>query len=120
MSVRWAAALCGLAVFGAPAAADSAADVLQVRRMGLGLARDVADAALAACRGKGYQVSVVVVDRDGLVQVVLRDVYASRFNMQIAERKANASILSGIASADFRDNRADIREEMNHVTGRVQ
>lgn len=93
------------------------ADVLEVRRMGFALARDIADAAVLACRDKGYQVSAVVVDRDGIVQAVLRDVYASRFTMQIAEHKANATILSGLDSGEFRANRADIREEMNHVTG---
>ena len=101
----------------AAAAAPADADVLQVRRMSLSLARDIADGAVAACRENGYQVSAVVVDRDGLVQALLRDVFASRFTMQIAEHKANAVILSGIDSARFRANRADIREEMNHVSG---
>lgn len=31
--------------------------------------------------------------------------------------KANAVILSGISSGVFRDNRCDIQQEMNHVTG---
>lgn len=98
-------------------AQESEADVLQVRRMALGLARDIADAAVADCRARGYQVSAVVVDRDGIVQVVMRDIYASRFTIEIAEHKANATVLSGLASGEFRANRSDIREEMNHVAG---
>jgi uncharacterized protein GlcG (DUF336 family) len=42
---------------------------------------------------------------------------ASRFTIQIAEEKANAVILSGVSSAEFRRNRDDIRAEMNHVEG---
>lgn len=114
----WAALIPLLMAWAPPAAsASSDADVLQVRRMSASLARDIADAAVTACRDKGYQVSAVVVDRDGLVQAVLRDVFASRFTMEIAEHKANAVILSGIDSRQFRANRADVREEMNHVSG---
>jgi uncharacterized protein GlcG (DUF336 family) len=47
----------------------------------------------------------------------MRDVHASRFTVQIARDKANAVILSGVASGDFRDNRRDIQQEMNHVDG---
>lgn len=92
-------------------------DVLSVKRMNIGLAQAMANAALTACRERGYQVSAVVVDRHGIPQVVLRDVYASRFTMQIAEEKANAVVLSGIDSGEFRANRPDIRAEMNHVDG---
>jgi uncharacterized protein GlcG (DUF336 family) len=48
---------------------------------------------------------------------MMRDVNASRFTIQMARDKANAVILSGVASGVFRDNRKDIREEMNHVDG---
>lgn len=113
--LRRAVALAALLCPGAgPAWAD---DVLPARVMALELARDIAQGAVDACRDAGYQVSAVVVDRDGFEQVVLRDVYASRFTVQIARDKANAVILSGIASGEFRANRADIRTEMNHVDG---
>jgi uncharacterized protein GlcG (DUF336 family) len=85
--------------------------------MSLELARDIAQLAVDACRADGYTVSAVVVDRNGSPLVVMREAYASRFTLQIAEDKANAAILSGIASSEFRRNRVDIREEMNHVHG---
>lgn len=94
-----------------------AADVIAVRRMTMELARDVAEASVAACRDKGYQVTAVVVDRDGFDQTVMRDTLAPRFTIQIARDKANAVILSGVASSTFRANRGDIRQEMNHVDG---
>lgn len=94
-----------------------AADLVEVKRIGAELAGEIAERAVLACRENGYQVAAVVVDRDGNPQAMLRDVFASRFTIQIAEEKANAVILSGIASGEFRRNRDDIRIEMNHVDG---
>ena len=88
-------------------------DVLQSRLLSLELARDLAQAAVDACRKEGYQVSAVVVDRSAVAQVVLRDVYASRFNTEIARKKANAAILSGVSTREFLDNRPDITDVMN-------
>jgi len=94
-----------------------AADVINVKRPSLELATDIARGAIAACREMGYQVTAVVVDRSGSPQVVMRDVLASRFTIQIARDKANAVVLSGVSSGEFRRNRADIRQEMNQVKG---
>lgn len=97
-----------------PANAD---DTVTTRLMTLNLAADIARAAVEDCAKTGYQVSAVVVDRSGAPQVVMRDVYASRFTIDIAERKANAVVMSGVSSAEFRKNRADIVAEMNEVDG---
>ena len=94
-----------------------AGDLVSVQRMGMELAADLVGAAVLACREQGYQVAAVVVDRAGVPQAMLRDVLASRFTIQIARDKANAVILSGISSSEFRRNRGDIRQEMNHVEG---
>jgi uncharacterized protein GlcG (DUF336 family) len=95
----------------------TAQDTITVRRMSLELARDIAFAAIKACRETGYQVSAVVVDREGNDQIAMRDTLAPHFTLQIAREKANAVILSGVSSGDFRDSREDIRMEMNHVDG---
>ncbi len=95
--------------------AASANDSLTVKTISMELARDIASESINACRKDGYQVSAVVVDRNGLVQVALRDDLASRFTLQIAEEKANSVILSGINSGKFRQSRADIRPELNHM-----
>lgn len=95
----------------------AAEDVLNTKLMSLDLARDIAAATLADCRKKGYNVSVVVVDRAGDAQVVLRDIYVSRHATEIAERKASAVVMSGVSTRDFRTNRADIRAELNEVRG---
>jgi uncharacterized protein GlcG (DUF336 family) len=98
-------------------AAFAGSAVVDARLMTLELASTIARAAVASCADAGYQVSAVVVDRSGAPQVVMRDVFASRFTIEIAERKANAVILSGVSSAEFRVNRADIVAEMNVVDG---
>ena len=92
-------------------------DSLMVKTITMELARDIADESIKACRKLGYQVSAVVVDRNGLIQVALRDDVATRFTLQIAEEKANSVILSGINSGEFRKSRDDIRPELNHMKG---
>ncbi len=96
---------------------SQASDVISHRYIGMDLARDLANEAVIACRKDGYHVSVVVVDRFGNLRAALRDDIASRFTLQIAEEKANAVILAGIPSGQFRDNRGDIRPELNHING---
>lgn len=93
------------------------ADIITVKRLSPDLAMDMVKQAVETCRGQGYQVTAVVVGSDGAEVALMRDVHASRFTIQIAREKANAVILSGIASGAFRDNRRDIQQEMNHVDG---
>lgn len=52
------------------------------------LAFDLAKESLQACRAEGYQVAVAVVDRFGIVQVVLRDRFAGAHTPRTAVRKA--------------------------------
>lgn len=51
-------------------------------------ALELAQATLKACREKGYQVAVAVVDRAGTPQVMLRDRYAGAHTPGTATRKA--------------------------------
>lgn len=93
----------------------SAGDSLNVKTIGMELARDIANESILICRKAGYQVSAVVVDRNGDVRATLRDDLASRFTLQIAKEKANSVILSGLNSGAFRQLRNDIRPELNHI-----
>jgi uncharacterized protein GlcG (DUF336 family) len=90
-------------------------DVVSAKLMALDLARDIAQVAVDACRQEGYQVSAVVVDRAAVPQVVMRDVYAPRFTIEIAERKANAVILAGLGSGEFAANRRDLVPSLNQL-----
>lgn len=47
-----------------------------------------AQAALAHCRKAGHQVAVAVVDRSGLLQVLLRDRFAGPHTLDVAPQKA--------------------------------
>lgn len=104
-------------IFIGAAHSAAAGDVITVKKMSMELARDIAQKSVDVCRGKGYQVSVVVVDRNAVPQVIMRDVHASRFTLRLAESKANAVILSGVDSGELRKNRSDIRPELNQLDG---
>jgi uncharacterized protein GlcG (DUF336 family) len=52
------------------------------------LALDLARATLADCRKRGFQVSVAVVDRFGITQVLLRDRFAGPHTVSTASGKA--------------------------------
>lgn len=96
-----------------------AADVVNEKSIGMELARDIASATIEACRKQGYHVSAVVVDRHGLVRAALRDDLASRFTLEIAERKANMTVMAWSDSGQFRKSREDIRQELNHIDGLI-
>jgi len=102
-----------------PHALAAQPDVLPVKQISLELARDIAMDAVETCRKDGYTVSAVVLDRAGNVQVALRDTLAPRYTLEIAERKAGMSVMSGIDSGEFRAARSDIRPELNHIDGLI-
>ncbi|MES0328382.1 MAG: heme-binding protein [Gammaproteobacteria bacterium] len=96
-----------------------ASDVVTDKSIGMELARDIADETITACRNHGYHISAVVVDRFGLVRAALRDDNASRFTLDIAERKANMTVMAWMDSGDFKNAREDIRQELNHIPGLI-
>jgi uncharacterized protein GlcG (DUF336 family) len=51
-----------------------------------------AQAALAKCRAEGFQVTVAVVDRSAITQVLLRDRFAAPHTVDTAQRKAQTAI----------------------------
>lgn len=63
-----------------------------------------AQAALAHCRKAGHQVAVAVVDRSGVLQVLLRDRFAGAHTPEVATRKA-------WTSASFRMPTASLANE---------
>src|SRR4249919_4074953 len=79
-------ALVASLLIAAPARAQDA--LVTYKSMSPELALDLARAALADCRKRGYQVAVAVVDRFGVTQVLLRDRFAGPHTVSTASGKA--------------------------------
>lgn len=87
MLKRFVAALAvALALGGGTAKAEEA--LISFKVLSPAVALELAQATLEACRSAGYQVSVAVVDRLGITQVILRDRYAGPHTPETARRKA--------------------------------
>jgi uncharacterized protein GlcG (DUF336 family) len=76
-----------LLIFSGQVPAEEAA-TYSTRNLTLETALKAAQAALKKCRDSGWQVAVAVVDRSGVVQVVLRDRYAGAHTPRTAGGKA--------------------------------
>lgn len=96
-----------LAATALPAAAQStpaAAGTYQLRMLTPETALAAARAALESCRRQNFQVAVVVVDRAGIAQVLLRDRFAGPHTVDIATQKA-------WTAASFRTNTTALATE---------
>ncbi|MBC8338316.1 MAG: heme-binding protein [Rhodospirillales bacterium] len=80
-----------LASFVVPAKAQGEA-LVTFKSLSLETAQELAQAALADCRKRGFQVAVAVVDRSGILQVTLRDRYAGPHTPETSRRKAWTAI----------------------------
>lgn len=96
-----------------------ASDVITQKNIGLSAANDIAKFSIEACQKDGYNVSAVVVDKHGNVRTIMRDDLAAKYTIEIAQRKANMVIMSGISSGKFKSARADIQQELNHIEGLI-
>ncbi|MBI1207094.1 MAG: heme-binding protein [Azospirillum sp.] len=88
---------------GLPAAA-AAEGLFTVSNLTPDTALKLAQATLADCHGKGYQVAVAVVDRSGVPQVVLRDRFGGPHTVDTAIRKAWTAV-------SFRTNTKDLSDQ---------
>ncbi len=89
----WIAMLACAVALPATAQTSSAQPILiSIKRMSLDTALRAARAAIDACRKRGVQIAVTVVDRGGHPQVVLRDVLAPDVTLRISRAKAYAAM----------------------------
>ncbi len=87
MIVRYLLAITAISgLLAAPAGAQEA--LVTYKSLSPELAQDLARAALADCRKRGFQVTVAVVDRFGVTQVLLRDRFAGPHTVSTASGKA--------------------------------
>jgi uncharacterized protein GlcG (DUF336 family) len=82
---------------------EEAAPTVSVKRLTMEVAEKIAQAAVAACRQKGIQTGVTVVDRNGLVQVVLRDTVAPQITVPISRQKAFTAASFNVATSQLQD-----------------
>jgi uncharacterized protein GlcG (DUF336 family) len=72
--------------------ADEAPPTVTLKRLSLETATAIAQGAIEACRKQGIQIGVTVVDRDGTVQVALRDTIAAPITFKISQQKAFTAV----------------------------
>jgi uncharacterized protein GlcG (DUF336 family) len=65
------------------------------------MAKTIAEAALAACKAKGFSTAVAVVDRAGQVMVILRDEQATAQQAEMARRKAYTARMFRTTTLEF-------------------
>ena len=97
----------GLLLAQLPAATSAQSALVTFRVLAPEMALEMAQAAMAQCRDDGFQVSVAVVDRMGVVQVLLRDRFAGPHANDSATRKA-------WTAASFRDDTLTLAAGTEH------
>lgn len=76
---------------------------VSVHRLTLDTALKVAQGAVVTCREKGVHITATVVDREGIVQVKLRDTLAAPITVEISERKAYTAVNFNAATSQLLD-----------------
>jgi uncharacterized protein GlcG (DUF336 family) len=77
------------------------------RNLSLPMAKTIAEAALAACKAKGFSTAVAVVDRAGQVMVILRDEQATAQQADMARRKAYTARMFRTSTLEFQQRTSD-------------
>ena len=80
------------------------------RILTIGMAKTIAEGALAECRAKGHHSAVAVVDRAGQLLVFLRDEQATPETIEMARRKAYTARIFRITTLEFRERTKGVNE----------
>ncbi len=82
---------------------DDEAMMVPLKRLTMDTSMTIAKGAVDACRKEGIQIAVTVVDRNGLVQAVLRDTIASPVTLKISHQKAYTAANFNAATSAMSD-----------------
>jgi uncharacterized protein GlcG (DUF336 family) len=97
-------------------AAPAGAQLLARKDLSYSIAKTIAEGALENCKGRGYNVSVVVVDRAGETIIALRGDNASPHTMENARRKAYTARSFRQTTTEyakkFEDNNPVVRQQV--------
>ena len=80
--------------------------MISTKRLSLTTATTIAQGAIAECTKRGIQIAATVVDREGIVQVTLRDTIAAQITVPISRDKAYTAANFNSATSAMAD-RAD-------------
>ncbi len=100
-------AFLGIGLAAIAAGQGASQGLVTQRNLSLPMAKSIAEAALAACKVKGYNTSVAVVDRAGQVLVILRDEEASAQTAEMARRKAFTARMFRTTTLEFQKRTTD-------------
>lgn len=106
-----------LALTGA-ASAEEQPMLVNIKRLSMETALEIAKAAIAQCREEGVQVAVTVLDRGGHPQAVLRDVLAPDLTLTISRQKAYTAMSFNSATSAM-ENRFETPFSVGKVEGLV-
>jgi len=85
----------------------TAQGVVMQKNLSLGMAKAIAEGAIAACKAKGFTTSAAVVDRAGQVMVILRDEQATAQTVEMARRKAFTARMFRMPTLEFQKRTTD-------------
>ncbi len=86
--------------------------MVSTKRLTMPTALTIAQAAIAECTKMGIQIGVTVVDREGIIQVTLRDTIAAQITVPISHRKA-------YTAANFNSATSALGDRANSPVGRA-
>ena len=86
--------------------------MVSTKNLSLASATKIAQAAIVECTKKGIQIGVTVVDRQGIVQVTLRDSIAAQITVPISKGKAYTAV-------NFNAKTSALSERASTPIGRV-
>ena len=99
--------LFGVAIAGLVPFPTAGQGLVTQRNLSLGMAKTIAEAALAECKAKGFNTAVAVVDRAGQVLVILRDEQATAQQAEMARRKAYTARMFRMSTLEFQKRTAE-------------
>jgi len=111
--IREIAAICLGVTLSTTVSADDVTRTVNIKRLTLATALEIAQGAIDACRREGIQIGVTVVDRDGTPQVALRDTIAAPVTVEISRQKAFTAV-------NFNAATSQLVARANTPIGRVQ
>lgn len=112
MTIRKSIALAVAVLLASGSSVAAEAPLIDLKRLSLDAALKIAQGTVLACRAKGIQIGVTVVDRDGTPQVMLRDSIAPPVTEQISKMKA-------VTAVNFSTPTSALGQRANTPIGRV-